>query len=242
MGRPTKIEGNPDHPASLGATDIFVQAAIARRSTTPTARRSSCTDGRDQHLGRLPGRAIAGARRPSGREKGAGLRILTETVTSPTLAAPDPGSSSKEFPEAKWHQYEPVGRDNARAGARLAFGERRRDPVYHFDKADVDPLARRRLPRLQGPASLRYARALRRRRREPRGGRRAAMNRLYVVEPTPTLTGAMADHRLPLRGAATIAHAARGVARAVKVEGAPATDPERLDGAGRLARGRWPPT
>src|SRR5215213_7488921 len=27
-GRPTKIEGNPDHPASLGGTDVFMQASV----------------------------------------------------------------------------------------------------------------------------------------------------------------------------------------------------------------------
>ncbi len=67
--------------------------------------------------------------------KGAGLRILTETIGSPSLA-----NQIKEllaaFPEAKWHRYEAVGKDSAKAGAKLAFGEVV-DPIYHFDKADV---------------------------------------------------------------------------------------------------------
>ena len=67
-------------------------------------------------------------------KRGAGLRFLTETITSPTLAA-QMKQILTDFPEAKWHQYEPVNRDNARAGAVMAFGQ----PVnttYDFSKAD----------------------------------------------------------------------------------------------------------
>ena len=88
-------------------------------------------------------------------QQGAGLRVLTETVTSPTLASQLMGVL-KDFPKATWHQYEPAGRDQVRAGARMAFGDYV-DTIYHFDKADVvfaidaDFLS-------SGPASLRHAR------------------------------------------------------------------------------------
>ncbi len=119
---------------------------------------------------------------------------MTETVTSPTLARQLRACAS-EFPEAKWHQYEPAGGDAAAAGARLAFGT---DVAvrYHFEKADVilaldaDFLA-------DGPGRLRYAREFAAR-REPQNG---TMNRLYAVEPAPTVTGTMADHRLASRRA-----------------------------------------
>ena len=89
------------------------------------------------------------------QKKGAGLRILTDTVTSPSLAAQirrDPHA----FPDAKWHQYESCGRDNAREGAKLAFGKSV-NTVYRVDQADVilsldaDFFA-------SGPGHVRYAR------------------------------------------------------------------------------------
>ena len=96
-----------------------------------------------------------------------------------------------EFPEAKWHQYSPAGRDAARAGALLAFGEdvatrsRLRAGRRH-------PVARRRLPRRRPRPPPRRARfAARREPSSPSG-----MNRLYAIESTPTITGSMADHRL----------------------------------------------
>ena len=132
-GRPTKIEGNPDHPGSLGATDVFAQAAILGlydpdRSQTLT------------NLGEIrPWSAFLGAIRAALTAqqplKGAGLRILTETVTSPTLAAQIRELLAR-FPSAKWHQWDPASRDNARAGAQLAFGEYV-DAQYRFDQADV---------------------------------------------------------------------------------------------------------
>ena len=118
MGRPTKIEGNPDHPASLGATDLFNQASILTlydpdRSQTVTLLGQTSTW--EAAFGNLPvnrqssiGQAIAHQR----ERKGAGLHVLTETVLSPTLAW-QLEELLKVFPEARWHQYEPINRDMA---------------------------------------------------------------------------------------------------------------------------------
>jgi molybdopterin-containing oxidoreductase family iron-sulfur binding subunit len=190
-GRPTKIEGNPAHPGSLGASDIFAQAAILGlydpdRSQTLTNR----GDIRPwpEFLGAM--RAAMAAQHALG---GRGLRILTESVGSPALAA-QIHDLLRRFPSATWHQWDPAGRNNANRGALLAFGR----PVashYRIDQADVivgldaDFLA-------CGPGSLRYARDFARRRNPDRPDR---MNRLYAVEAMPTPTGSRADHRLPLR-------------------------------------------
>jgi molybdopterin-containing oxidoreductase family iron-sulfur binding subunit len=192
MGRPTKVEGNPDHPASLGATDVFGQASVLGlydpdRSQTLT------------HLGEIRawGSFLAAMKTAFEAQKpiqGAGLRILTETVTSPTLASQLEGILA-ELPKAKWHQWEPANLDNVRAGAVLAFGE----PLsaqYRFEKADVilcldaDFVG-------SGPGNLAQIRGFAKRRKI--AGEHAELSRLYVVESTATLTGAMADHRLPLR-------------------------------------------
>ena len=88
-------------------------------------------------------------------KKGAGLRFLTETITSPTLAA-QMKSILADFPEAKWHQYEPVNRDNARAGAMMAFGQPV-NTIYDFSKADrILSLGSDFLSAM--PGTLRYAR------------------------------------------------------------------------------------
>ena len=116
------------------------------------------------------------------------------------------------FPEAKWHQYEPVNRDYLYAGARRAFGENV-TKQYRFDQAqiilalDADCLA-------CGPPSVRDAHDFAARRRVRDG--QTAMNRLYAVESTPSITGAMADHRLTLR-AHEVADFAYAVARELRV-------------------------
>ena len=123
-------------------------------------------------------------------KQGAGLRFLTETITSPTLAS-QLKALLAEFPQAKWHQYEPVNNDNARAGAMMAFGQPV-NTIYDFSKAerilslDADFLAAL-------PGTLRYARDFAAKRRVTEG--KKEMNRLYVIETTPTTTGASADHR-----------------------------------------------
>jgi molybdopterin-containing oxidoreductase family iron-sulfur binding subunit len=192
MGRPTKVEGNPLHPASLGATDAFAQASVL----------SLYDPDRSQtilHLGEIrPWSAFLGEMRLVLEEErassGAGLAILTETVSSPTLAR-QIAETLAVLPAARWHQWEPTGRDNVREGARLAFGSPV-NAIPRLGEADVilsldhDFLA-------SGPTRLVDARAFAARRREGAAG--GDLNRLYVVESAMTATGARADHRRPLR-------------------------------------------
>jgi molybdopterin-containing oxidoreductase family iron-sulfur binding subunit len=123
---------------------------------------------------------------------GSGVRILTQTVSSPTLAAQIRGYLEKN-PQAKWHVYEPINRDNVVEGAKLAFGE----PVetrYDFSKADVIVSLDADFLYAGFPGSARYTRDFAARRNPD-----ANMNRLYVVESTPSSTGMKADHRLCMR-------------------------------------------
>ena len=204
-GRPTKLEGNPDHPNNRNsdpsdkgssATDIFSQASILTlydpdRSQTPMYRGE--TRPWTQFMAEIRG-LIQKDGDGLKAKKGAGLRFLTETITSPSLAA-QMKSILTDFPEAKLHQYEPANRDNARAGAVMAFGQPV-NTIYDFSKADrilslgSDFLACQ-------PGSLRYARDYAAKRRIM--GDKAEMNRLYVVESTPTTTGAVADHRFSVK-------------------------------------------
>jgi MoCo/4Fe-4S cofactor protein with predicted Tat translocation signal len=191
--RPTKIEGNDQHPASLGGTDIFSQASILGmydpdRSQTLT------------YLGdiRSWGSLVEAMRAPLSIQKslqGAGIRILTPTVSSPALAD-QLQSFLKLYPQAKWHVYEPVNRDNVLEGAKLAFGQ----PVetqYKLENADVILSLDADFLYAGFPGFTRYTRDFAKRRNPDAG----EMNRLYVVESTPSSTGARADHRLPLRAA-----------------------------------------
>src|SRR5580698_10455607 len=162
LGRPTKIEGNPQHPASMGATDTFMQASVLTlydpdRSQSPLHNGFISTWGDFAH-------ALAGARDVAGLKKGAGFRILTGTVGSPTLAA-----QLQEFlaayPGAKWHQYEPCGRHMARAGAIAAFGKPV-NTIYRFDGANVILSLDADFLCSGVPGGLRYARDYSARRRE----------------------------------------------------------------------------
>ncbi len=191
-GRPTKMEGNPDHPMSLGAASVFHQASsleLYDPDRSRAVRRGGEISSWEEFLADLiPALAEQSAK------KGSGLRILTETITSPTMAA-QLEALLKEYPQAKWHQFEPWNRDNLLTYGhdRSMIGEVRHD----FDRAkviialDSDFL-------FDHPAALAYARQFAEGRKAMVGAEsvRAESNRLYVAEPTPTITGTMADHRL----------------------------------------------
>ncbi len=191
-GRPTKIEGNPDHPASLGATDVFAQALVLGLYD-PDRSQLLLELGEIRTWSAFVQRLQA-ALRAQQSQGGAGIRILTGTVTSPTLGD-QVRSLVTRFPKARWHQYEPSGRDNVRLGARLAFGESI-ETRYDFSRADV-VLSLDADVLIASPGSLRYARDFADRRRV-RGGQ-ARMSRLYMIETSPTATGTLADHRLAIR-------------------------------------------
>ncbi len=190
-GRPTKIEGNPDHPASVGGSDAISQAAILDLYDPDRAQTV-------RSFGEIHSWAefVAALKPVVERQRvkrGAGLRIVTEAVTSPTLRQ-QLEELLAELPEARWIQWD-ASAGNARAGALLAFGETV-ETRYHLDKADVvvsldaDFLA-------SGAASLRQIRDFARRRKLD--GEHANLNRLYAIETTPGLAGVNADHRLPVR-------------------------------------------
>src|ERR1700729_2168221 len=190
LGRPTKIEGNDQHPASLGGTDIFTQASILGMYD-PDRSQSVVSMGDLRSWPAFLG-AIRGPLSAQKALQGAGIRILTPTISSPTLAD-QMRNFLKIYSQAKWHVYEPVNRDNVLEGAKLAFGQ----PVqtrYDFEKADVIVSLDADFLYAGFPGNVKYIRDFASRRNPD-----AEMSRLYVIESTPSSTGVKADHRLPVR-------------------------------------------
>ena len=220
-GRPIKMEGNPDHPGSGGGTSIFTQAAVLGlydpdRSQAVTYQGAPRTW--DEAVS-----SLRGVLEKLKDKSGAGVRILSGTVTSPTLADLI-GKFRKDLPKSVWTQYEPLARDNVREGSVRALGDVY-STTYEFDEAkvvlalDCDFLTAM-------PGSERYARDFGRTRRARKhhhadGGDVKHMSRLYSVEPMLTPTGAIADHRLALK-AAEVEGFARALAAELKVSGVPA--------------------
>ncbi|WIG55377.1 MAG: Molybdopterin oxidoreductase, iron-sulfur binding subunit [Rhodanobacteraceae bacterium] len=194
MGRPTKVEGNPQHPASLGSTGIFAQAAILQlwdpdRSQSVMHGNSVATW--DDFAAALTERVAR-----FHANGGEGLRLLIAPTTSPTLTA-QLAAFEKRFPNARWHVDDPAGIAGRSEVARC-----------HFDRAKV--IVSLDADFLSDPAA-----GVRRSRdfiaaRDPEAG---AMSRLYVIEPTPSVTGGMADHRLPIASRDIEAFAAQLAAR-----------------------------
>lgn len=217
-GRPTKIEGNPDHPASQGATDLFAQGSVL--TLYDPDRSQSITQTGDIRPWSAVITAVRGGLSAQSATKGAGLRILTETVNSPSLAAQIQQVLQLQ-PNAKWIQWEPMPRDNARAGARTAFGEYL-EPVYDLSKADVILSLEADFLSSEGASNLRYARQFAGRRKVEDSADN--LNRLYVVESNHSVTGGRADNRLPIKSSQIEAFA-RAVAQQVGVTGVTATAP-----------------
>jgi MoCo/4Fe-4S cofactor protein with predicted Tat translocation signal len=192
MGRPTKIEGNPEHPASLGATDVLTQAAILGLYD-PDRAQTIAYRGEVRAWGAFL-TAIRSALGDQKATQGGGLRILTEPITSPSLAELM-ATVLQDFPRARWHQFDPAGSDGASTGVRQATGSPG-NVVYHLEKADI--ILSLEADFLGGDTGMvRYSRDFADRRRITDAT--TEMNRLYVVESSPTLTGAKAEHRLAVK-------------------------------------------
>ncbi len=199
-GRPLKIEGNPDHPASLGAANAFMQASILDLYD-PDRSRTVQRSGRTATWSNLLG--ILNPRLQTKLTNGSGLRLLTGTITSPTLLS-QIQQFLQRYPGSQCHQYDPLHTPDGELPKNIFTTPL--DTLHDFTKADViltigsDFLTTH-------PASLRYARQF-------IDGRRVRqdhlkMNRLYVIESAMTLTGSMADHRLAIAPSDFQLHTAR---------------------------------
>jgi MoCo/4Fe-4S cofactor protein with predicted Tat translocation signal len=203
MGRPTKIEGNPQHQACYGGSDIFSQASLLDLYDPDRMETVTFNGGASSWFSFVNAARAALLSNPNLR-----LRFLTQSVSSPTLASQMQGLMRK-YPNARWHQWEPVNRDRVRAGAKLAFGEYA-ETQYRFEKADVIVSVDADFLYPTFPGFHRYTRDWANRRR-PFPERRPfadvsgtafpdhPMNRMYAMESTPGVTGAKAEHRLRLR-------------------------------------------
>jgi molybdopterin-containing oxidoreductase family iron-sulfur binding subunit len=233
-GRPTKIEGNPAHPSTLGASTSLVQASVL-----------GLYDPDRSQAVRLKGEAKSWSdfvtawgqlSQAHAADGGAGLAVISESFSSPTLARLVSEFRAR-YPRTIWATYEAVSDENRLAGLRSATG-RDLDLMLRLDRASVI-LALDADPLLTDPEMIRHARGFADGRRAGApGASNGAMNRLYAVEGVYSLTGAMADHRLRLESrqiapflaalAARLAPPAAGAASLARA-GVAGVDPRWID-------------
>jgi MoCo/4Fe-4S cofactor protein with predicted Tat translocation signal len=212
-GRPIKLEGSPEHPGSLGSTHVWAQATLLDMYD-PDRSQEVTYRGTPKSWENFTG-ALRSAIEENRADGGAGIRFLTQTVTSPTLLDQFKRLAT-ELPNFRWYQYEPINNDNAMSGARMAFGSPVHT-VYKFDQAerilslDADIFSGPN-PRYMGEVI--NGRRLSEERKE--------MNRLYVVETTMSLMGAKSDHRLAVKPS-QMPEIAKAIAGAVGVGGTTST-------------------
>ena len=189
--RPIKLEGNPEHPIAKGKSDAFTQASLLDlydpdRSQFPRFRGEQADFSSFQQQF---AKAVAATK------TGDGVVFLSETITSPTLAGQWKQVQAK-YPQAKLVQYEPVNNDAGRAASKAAFGDYY-DTQYKLEDADVIlALDADFLGGIGFPGFLPMSAAWAERHRFDKD---KPMNRLYVVETMPTVTGFKAEHRLALK-------------------------------------------
>lgn len=206
-GRPTKIEGNPQHPSSLGGTDVFTQASVLGLYDPDRMQVNSYVGEARTWPDVL--NTLRGVAKTAKTNGGAGVRVLSGATSSPSFAA-QMQDFLKVYPGAKWYQWEAVNRDNLYAGMQMAFGQTV-EPVYDFAKARI-------VLSLDGdflssgfPGFHKYSRQFAQRRRPEL---KEEMLRFYAVESSPTNTSAKADHRIHVK-ASEVENFARALASAV---------------------------
>lgn len=206
-GRPTKIEGNPLHPGSLGALDVFSQAEILGLYDPDRAR--SVINNGDVSTWELfnknATKLLAGAKK---------IAVLTGAVTSPTMLA-QLKAFKAAHPNTTWYSYEPHDRSNVINGLQASSGQPL-EPIFDFTKANVViSLDSSFLSPEEQPGALKYARDFASKRRVV--GLTGEMSRVYAFESTPTLVGIMADHRWAVKSSG-IAGIAGAIAEALGIE------------------------
>ncbi|MCB9884415.1 MAG: TAT-variant-translocated molybdopterin oxidoreductase [Planctomycetes bacterium] len=218
-GRPTKIEGNPEHPSSLGGSDLRLQAELLQlydpaRSHAPRNAHSAMHAHEDAGHGGHGGHGAHGGHEVdvwsefyelwAGEQgltkdlvgkQGEGLHILMPPTSSPAVEALIGRIRTSTFPKARFHSWSALHADNEIAGAQMAFGK----PVAtHYDLTNADVVVSLDSDFLETDGNnLRQARQWAETRRAPKPG--AKMSRLYCIEATFTTTGTAADHRFRMR-------------------------------------------
>jgi molybdopterin-containing oxidoreductase family iron-sulfur binding subunit len=189
--RPIKVDGNPEHPMSKGKSDAFSQATLLDLYD-PDRSQHVMRRGETSSWGSFQQEFSTAAKKTSG---GQGIYFLSETITSPTLAA-QWKQVQQAYPQAKLVQWEPVNQDSSRAASKASFGSYT-DAQYKLEEADVIlSLDADFLGGIAHPGFLPLAAGYSERHRYEEG---KTMNRLYVVETMPTVTGLKAEHRLGLK-------------------------------------------
>jgi molybdopterin-containing oxidoreductase family iron-sulfur binding subunit len=210
-GRPTKLDGNPEHPATRGRSDVFMQTAVLELYD-PDRSKSPMRDGLASTWAAFA-REVVALRQDWSARRGEGLRILAGNITSPTLVR-QLTALVGSLPNSRVHIFEPVGSERRQEAMRIAFG-RDVDAHYHLENCetvvclDDDLLG-------PGPRQVAHAQGWPRGRGEIEPAPRV---RLHVAESVPTLTGSVASARLPL-DASRLPHIALALAAELDLPGA----------------------
>ena len=192
--RPIKLEGNPDHPMSKGKSDAMTQGTLLDLYD-PDRSHGVVFKGEASQFGDFQTAFRTAIKQTQG---GQGVYFLSETIVSPTLAG-QWAQVQKAYPQAKLVQWDPVNRDSARTASKAIFGSYT-DAQYKLEEADVIvSLDADFLSGIAFPGFLPMAAAWAERHRFDAEEPNKPMNRLYVVETMPTVTGYKAEHRLSLK-------------------------------------------
>ncbi len=189
-GRPSKIEGNPDHPASGGRTNIYHQASVLGmydpdRSRSP--RQNGEKVSKEDFYEFVQEHFSDNSRR---------VLFIDEATSSPTYHRIK-DNLLNTFTNANWVTYEPFSENNAIEGTQIAFGQRLRT-VNHYDQADVViTLDDDFMNPQSGKNSVENALKITSRRKVD--SVEDSMSRVYSIENAFTNTGSYADHRLRLK-------------------------------------------
>ena len=191
--RPVKLEGNPDHPVSKGKSDPLTQGTLLDLYD-PDRSHEVRYKGQVGEFGTFQQELLKATRAKNGE----GIYFLSETITSPTLAG-QWLAVQKAYPKAKLIQWEPVNQDSSRTASKAAFGAYT-DAQYKLEAADVIvSLDADFLSGIAHPGFLPMAAAYAERHRFDAEEPNKPMNRMYVIEGMPTVTGFKAEHRLALK-------------------------------------------
>lgn len=191
-GRPTKVEGNPNHPASQGAALAHAQASVLN-VYDPDRAKEVLENGKASNWAAFD-KFAAEQFTESKLGKGEGLRILSERVVSPSLMEVRKALLAK-YPAAKWFEWEPVSDSNAFEGIKAVFGQPYQ-AHYHYDKADIVVTLDCDFLGMDAGSPAAIKRFSKKRRVEKPED---SINRLYSVESQFSMTGAAADHRLRMK-------------------------------------------